>query len=105
MKNVKMPTSDSYLDALIESFKENPERAAGYLTAIIDTEDPEPELLLSALKDVAEALCEKMPPEQAKDHKEKLEKLLANGESAIIYSLGYWLNALGLQLTVTVKED
>ena len=49
MKNVKMPTSDSYREFLIECLKD-PEHAAGYIEAILEEKDPEPELLRNALR-------------------------------------------------------
>lgn len=105
MKDVKMPTSDSYRPYKIESLKE-PRYAAAYITAILEEKDPEDELLELALTDVAEALCElNMPPDEAKLHKEKLNELLSKQGSEAIYDLGDWLNALGLKLAVILKED
>jgi DNA-binding phage protein len=105
MKEVKMPTSDSYHNYLIESLRKEPELAAAYITATLEEEDPEPELLKMALSNVAEALCEKkMTPEQAKVHLEKLDELLSKTGSEAIYNLGTWLNAFGLKLTVTVAQ-
>lgn len=100
-----MPKSVSYQDYLIESLKE-PEEAAGYIEAILEEKDPEPELLRRALSNIAEALGElNMPKERAKLHLEKLEHILSVGGSAEIYKLGVWLNELGLKLTVTVNSD
>ena len=99
-----MPKSRSYQEYLIESLKD-PVEAAGYLWAILQAEDPEPELLLLALKDVTLALGElHMSPEQAKLHEEKLDELLEKRGSDAIYSLADWLKPLGLELTVTVRE-
>lgn len=100
-----MPTSDSYYNYLIESLRKEPELAAAYITAILEEEDLEPELLKLALSHVAEALGEQnMTPEQAKLHLEKLDELLSQRGSEAIYNLGTWLNAFGLKLTVTVAE-
>ena len=105
MKEVKMPTSDSYYNYLIESLRKDPELAAAYITATLEEEDSEPELLKMALSNVAEALGEQnMTPEQAKVHREKLDELLSQHGSEAIYNLGTWLNALGLKLTVTVVQ-
>ncbi len=105
MKEVKMPTSDSYYNYLIESLRKEPELAAAYITATLEEEDPEPELLKLALSHVAEALGEQnMTPEQAKLHLEKLDELLSKSGSEAIYNLGTWLNAFGLKLTVTVAQ-
>ncbi|TAE01564.1 MAG: transcriptional regulator [Oscillatoriales cyanobacterium] len=54
MNNVKMPRSDSYREYLIESLKE-PEESAGYLEAILEEKDAEPELLRNAIRKVIEA--------------------------------------------------
>jgi DNA-binding phage protein len=76
MKNVKMPTSDSYREFLIECLKD-PEHAAGYIEAILEEKDPEPELLRNALRKVAEAHAESNKlSESAKEHHEKLDKIL-----------------------------
>ncbi len=65
---------------------------------------PEPELLPSALKDVAEALGEvNISKEEAILHQQKLEVVLSYPGSYGIYSLVDWLDALGLKLTVSVK--
>ncbi len=104
MKQEKMPTSDNYHPYLISHLKD-PSHAAGYIEAILEEEDPEPELLKMALSNVAEALGEQnMTPEQAKVHLEKLDELLSKTGSEAIYNLGTWLNALGLKLTVTVVQ-
>ena len=103
-----MPTSDSYHDYLISHLKD-PSYASVYLEThfeLEEDEDPDPELLRLALSHVAEALGEQnMPSEQAKLHLEKLDELLSQGGSEVIYSLINWLNALGLKLTVTVCEE
>ncbi|WP_017717416.1 helix-turn-helix domain-containing transcriptional regulator [Kamptonema formosum] len=100
-----MAKSVSYDESLIARLKD-PEYAAGYLDAILEEKDPEPELLKHALQDVAEALGElKISKERAKLHLEKLEHILSVGGSAEIYKLGVWLNELGLKLTVTVSSD
>lgn len=96
----------SYHDFLISRLKEDPEEAAGYLTAITEEKDPEPELLKHALQDVAEALGEtRMPAAQAKEHLEKLDRLLSVEGSREIYNLSLWLEELGLKLSVTTNSD
>ncbi len=88
MKNVKTPTSDSWLDALIQSLK-NSDRAVGYIEAVLEEKDPEPELLRSALKDVVAArLLSDNLSEEAKQHFEKLDKILAKTGGTEIYTLG-----------------
>jgi DNA-binding phage protein len=91
---------------LIESLRKKPELAAAYITATLDEEEREPELLKRALSDVAEALGQpKMTPEQYEVHLKKLDELLSQQGSDAIYNLGTWLNALGLKLTVAVCTD
>ncbi|MEG4454153.1 transcriptional regulator [Microcoleus sp. N9_A1] len=101
-----MPKSLPYYPFLIESLTKNPELAAAYITATLEEEEPEPELLKRALRDVAEALGQpKMSPEQYELHLKKLDELLSRQGSDAIYNLGTWLNALGLKLTVAVCTD
>lgn len=52
---MKILTSRDYQEYLVNSLKD-PERAAGYIAAILEESDPEPELLASALDDVAISL-------------------------------------------------
>lgn len=92
-----MPKSLPYKDYLIQALKD-PVHAAGYIEAILEEEDPEPELLKHALQDVAEALGNEQ-------HLEKLDRILSVEGSTEIYKLGRWLDKLGLKLTVTVKSD
>lgn len=100
-----MPTSDSYHDYLISSLKD-PSYAAVYLETHLEEKEPEPELLRLALSNVAEALGElNMSSEQAKLHREELDKLLSKPGFEAIYRLADWLNNLGLKLTVTTTEE
>ncbi|MDZ8107791.1 MAG: transcriptional regulator [Nostoc sp. DedQUE12a] len=99
MKRVKTPTSDSYQEYLIESL-EDPQEAAAYIEAILEAEDPEPELLASALKDVIDARVKMNSlSEQAKQKWEQLSE----SDGAEIYSLVALLDALGFRLAVTLK--
>lgn len=99
-----MPTSLPYQPFLISHLK-NPERSAGLLTVIFEEKDAEPELLEVSLKDVFEALGEpNMTPEEAKLQLEKLDKILHENGSDVIYHLAEWLQKLGLKLTVTVAK-
>ncbi|WP_017719050.1 helix-turn-helix domain-containing transcriptional regulator [Kamptonema formosum] len=100
-----MAKSLPYHPFLISYLKE-PKESAGYITAILEEKDPEPELLEVALKDVLEAMGQpSLSEEEAKQHLEKLDEVLSKKGSDAIYSLGEWLNALGLKLTVTVCEE
>lgn len=100
-----MPTSDSYHPYLISHLKDQ-SYAALYIEAILEEKDPEPELLKVALSNVAEALGEvNMSSEQAKLHREELDKLLSKPGIEAIYRLANWLNDLGLKLTVTTSKE
>lgn len=99
------PRTRSYQEYLIESLKE-PSEAALYLWAILQEENPESELLPSALRDVAEALGElNLSPEQAELHLKQLDELMNKRGSEAIYGLSTWLKALGLTLSVVVDEE
>ena len=93
MQSVKVPTSRDYQEYLVNSLKDT-ERAAGYITAIL--EKSEPELLTSALNDVAITLGNECDHKWVKDFG-------ASDKSQAVYELAAWLDSLGLKLTVTVK--
>jgi len=95
MESTDPTSSRSFRDYLIESFQD-PEDAAEYLTAILEEPDPEPELLASALDDVAAALGGEGDRKWVKDFG-------ASDKSQAVYELAAWLDSCGLQLTVTVK--
>ena len=97
MQSVKVPTSRDYQEYLVNSLKD-PERAAGYITAILEEPDPEPELLASALDDVAIALGGEGDRQWVKDFS-------ASDKSQAVYELAAWLDSFGLNLTVTVKPN
>lgn len=103
-----MPKSLPYHDFLIARLK-SPSYAAVYLEThfeLDEGEKPDEALLRLALSDVAEALGQsKMTPEQYELHLKKLDELLSEQGSDAIYSLGTWLKALGLKLTVAVCTD
>lgn len=103
-----MPKSLPYQEFLISRLKD-PSYAASYLETHFELEEnekPEPELLQLALNNIVEALGElNLTPEQVKQHYEKLDELLSKPGNEAIYSLGNWLKALGLKLTVTVREN
>ena len=99
-----MPNSLPYHPFKIEFLKE-PIHSALYLEAFFEEKEPEAELLLRVLTNVAEALAEeKMTSELAKVHREKLDDILSQKGSDAIYNLASWLKELGLKLTVTVDE-
>jgi hypothetical protein len=95
MESTNHPPSRSFRDYLIESFQD-PEDAAGYLSAILEEPDPEPELLAAALDDVAAALGDDGDRAWVKDFG-------ASNKSQVVYELAAWLDSLGLRLTVDVQ--
>ena len=107
ISDLKDPSYASH-EFLISDLKD-PSYAAGYLEThfeLEEDEDIDPELLKLALSNVAEALGEQnMTSEQAKLHLEKLDELLSQRGSEVIYSRSNWLNTLGLKLTVSVSEE
>lgn len=104
MKEVKAPTSRSYREYLISSLK-NQERAAGYIETFLELEEgDEPEFLSSALKDVIDARLQMNNlSEEAKQHYEKLDKMLAETTGAEIYTLVELLDALGYRIAIVPK--
>ena len=90
------------------SHLKDPIYSAGYITLLLNEQeegDLELGILISALRDVFEALGEpNMSAEDAKLHLEQLDNLLSNKGSETIYALANWLKALGLKLTVSVAE-
>jgi len=102
MKEVKMPTSDSWLDSLIESLKD-PEEAAAYIEVALELEekDPQPDILRLTLKDVVEARVRlNNLSEEAKRSYEKLDKILSETGGAEIYGLVELLDVLGFRIAV-----
>jgi len=100
-----MATTKSYHQYLIESLKQ-PTEAAAYLWAILQEENPEPQLLKSALEDILEALGDtRLSSEDIKQQKDKLNILLEQQGKVAIYSLGEWLQKLGLELTVKATDE
>ncbi|GAB4189707.1 MAG: hypothetical protein Fur006_31230 [Coleofasciculaceae cyanobacterium] len=106
MKEVKMPTSDSYLDALLEELKD-PERAAGSIEVALELEekDPQPDVLRLTLKDVIEARVRMNKlSEEAKRSYEKLDKILLETGGVAIYGLVELLDALGFRIAIAPKD-
>jgi len=99
-----MATTKSYHHYLIESLKD-PNEAAAYLWAVLQEENPEPELLKSALEDILEAYAPQLSPEVKQLQSVWLEQLPNYSGSEVIYGLAQWLQNLGLELTVTIREQ
>jgi DNA-binding phage protein len=105
MKNVKAPTSINYRDDLITRLQD-PDYAAVYLETHLEEPEPEPELIRLALNQVCEALSTgKMTPDEASQHCQKLDRLLAKPGDQAVYELANWLQALGLKLTIVPNSS
>ena len=92
METVKTPVSDSYQDYLIDYLRKNPQLAAAYLTATLEEENPEPELLQQAMSQVYQALLEPDNP--------PLNNLLNSAEAKSIYKFVSLLEKLGLKVSI-----
>lgn len=97
-----MPRSVSYDDYLIRSLK-NPKRAAAYLNAALEDEDPR--VFLLALRYVAEARGG-MGAAAAKSslNRESLYRMLSKKGNPSLQSLGALLSSLGFRLAVDLKD-
>lgn len=106
MSNVKVPTSSSYQERLIESLQD-PIEAAAYLEVMLEreAEDPIPDLLKVVLSNVvaAKERANELSP-TAKDLHATLDRNLSESKGAEIYSLIDLLDALGFRLAVVPKE-
>jgi DNA-binding phage protein len=91
--------SQPYRPALIQRLK-NPAYAAAFLNAILEETDPEPELLESALRDIATALGDRLTSAQLEAHQDRLYQLLAKSHRLSIADLMTWLEPFGLRLLV-----
>ena len=104
MKTANRPTTKNYQDYLISALEKN-ERAAGYIQAILEVEDPEPELLRAALQDVIDSRIKSNNlSAEAKLYWEKLERRLSESGGTEIYALVALLDALGFRLGVAVSQ-
>ncbi|MFB2835694.1 DNA-binding protein [Floridanema evergladense] len=104
MKDAKTRLSDSWQDALIESLK-NPEEAAAYLSAALDSEDSDSQLIRAVMQDVINAKLKINNVSAAPtEYPEKLNKLLSEIEGKEIYTLVCLLNTLGFSVQIQVKE-
>jgi DNA-binding phage protein len=73
---MKILTSDSYRESLIESLKDA-EHAGDFIGASLEEKDPEPALMRNAIRKVIEARIRMNAlSESAKEHHEKLDKML-----------------------------
>jgi hypothetical protein len=95
MQSVKVKVK-SHEDFLIESLKD-PEEAAAYVSAVLEEEKPESELMPLCSGHVAAALGGEGDLKWVKDFG-------ASSKSQTVYELAAWLDSLGLKLTVSVKQ-
>ncbi|MEI6065282.1 MAG: hypothetical protein WCQ26_11860 [Pseudanabaena sp. ELA748] len=96
MKSEKVQVK-SHEDFLIESLND-PEEAAAYVSAVLEEEKPEIELLPLCLGHVAAALGGEGDRQWVKDFG-------VSDKSQAVYESAAWLDSLGLKLTVTVKPS
>lgn len=94
--------SASYHEDLIESLKD-PEEAVGYLRAALEESDM-PEVFLVALRNVAEARGISRLAQETHLNRENLYKMLSKQGNPELGSLYAILDALGLKLSVELKE-
>ncbi|MDY7022209.1 MAG: transcriptional regulator [Cyanobacteriota bacterium] len=99
-----MPKSLSYHEFLIKSLQ-NPEDVAVYLEAALEEKDPEPELLSRVLGHVVEAHQRKNDLSvSAQLNYNQLKKILTKSGGTEIYTFVEFLESLGFELSVKVKE-
>ena len=99
-----MPNSLPYHPFRID-FLKKPIHSDLYLEAFFEEQEPEQELLLRLLNNVAEALAEeKMTSERAKIHREKLDEILYQKGSDAIKNLGGRLKKLELIILKAKKR-
>jgi hypothetical protein len=94
MSSVKIPTTKPYQDSLLQSLRDRPQAAAYLLAALVDAAT-ETELLEAVLRDVDAALGS-----GAVD----VGQIVAQPLHEAMPQLISWLDALGLQLAIAVKE-
>lgn len=104
MKQMTMPTSDSYYESLIESLK-NAEHAGAFIGAILEEKDAEPELLRNAIRKVIEARIRMNAlSDSAKQYHERLDKMLTASSGSEIYCFVELLEALGFKLEISMED-
>jgi DNA-binding phage protein len=96
-----MPKSTSYHEKLIQDLKD-PLEAAAYIEVVLEEGDPK--MLIKALKNVIEVQggIDQLSA-QVKQLYHQLDQMLSEKGEIEFYSLNSLLDALGLQLAVTVK--
>jgi hypothetical protein len=100
MSSVKIPTTKPYQDSLLQSLRDRPQAAAYLLAALADAAT-EPELLEAVLRDVDAALgsgAVDVGPDSW------CEAIVIQPLHEAMPQLVSWLDDLGLQLSITVKQ-
>jgi hypothetical protein len=100
MSSVKIPTTKPYQDSLLQSLRDRPQVAA-YLLAALQDAATEPELLEAVLRDVNTAL-DSSSMDVGPDS--WCEAIVTQPLHEAMPQLVSWLDELGLQLSVTVKQ-
>jgi DNA-binding phage protein len=97
-----MPKSVSYHEGLIKHLQD-PVEAASYIEVVLEEGDPK--ILGKAIANVIEAQggIDRFPAE-VKECYEQLDLMLSEQKEIQFYCLSKLLDALGLQLAVTVKS-
>lgn len=104
MKNLKMPTSDSYHKFLIESLK-NREEAAGYIEVVLEEGGDRPVLLRKAIRNVVESWAKSdRLSESTKQLHEKLDRMLTESNATEIYTFIELMDKLGFRVAILPKE-
>ena len=96
-------SSKPWKELLQQRLAASEEEAIGYLNACLDDNDPA--LLLAALRDVAEARggISQLAQQTGLNH-ENLARTLSETGNPTLSSLHYILDALGIQMTFSVKK-
>ncbi|MGB5596395.1 MAG: transcriptional regulator [Crocosphaera sp.] len=103
MENVKTIASKKYNDFIIEKLQ-NPEHAAGFIEAILEEENPEPQLLKNALLKVIKAYQNQHSLSNLSENSfDKFRKLLNQDSEEEIYEFINLLDQLGLKIKIEVK--
>jgi DNA-binding phage protein len=99
-----MPQTHSYHDYLINSLQDIEESAA-YIQAILEETAPEPELLLTVLRDLVKAQSQvSLITEDDLQNWERLQELLKASGGEEIYRFMSLLKALGLKTEIAASQ-
>lgn len=100
-----MPKTHSYHDYLINSLQDIEETAA-YIQAILEETTPEPELLLTVLRDIVKAQSQvSIIAEDDLQNWDQLQELLKASGGEEIYRFIGLLKALGLKTDIAASQS